>query len=84
MQINVVKNAKRNMFFGSINRLVALLIPFIKRLIILNVLGPQYLGLGSLFQSILSVLSLSELGFSSAVVYNMYKPAAEGNVTKMN
>ena len=72
------------MFFGSINRLVALLIPFIKRLIILNVLGPQYLGLGSLFQSILSVLSLSELGFSSAVVYNMYKPAAEGNVTKMN
>lgn len=84
MQINVVKNAKRNMLFGSINRIVVVLIPFIKRLIILNVLGSKYLGLGSLFQSILSVLSLSELGFSSAVVYNMYKPAAEGNVVKMN
>ena len=84
MQVNVVKNAKRNILFGSINRIVVLLIPFIKRLIVLNVLGAQYLGLGSLFQSILSVLSLSELGFSSAVVYNMYKPAAEGNVTKMN
>ena len=84
MQINVVKNAKRNMFFGAINRVVVLLIPFIKRVIVLNVLGSQYLGLGSLFQSILSVLSLSELGFSSAVVYNMYKPAAEGDVTKMN
>lgn len=64
--------------------LLRLLIPFIKRLIILNVLGSQYLGLGSLFQSIIQVLSLSELGFSSAMVYNMYKPAVEGNVTKMN
>ena len=72
------------MLFGSINRVVVLLIPFINRLIILNVLGAQYLGLSSLFQSILSVLSLSELGFSSAMVYNMYKPAAEGDVAKMN
>ena len=64
--------------------LLRLLIPFIKRLIILNVLGSQYLDLGSLFQSIIQVLSLSELGFSSAMVYNMYKPAVEGNVTKMN
>ena len=72
------------MFFGSINRIVVALIPFIKRLIILNVLNSQYLGLGSLFQSIIQVLSLSELGFSSAVVYNMYKPAAEGDETKMN
>jgi len=84
MQINVVKNAKRNILFGSINRIVVLLIPFIKRVIVLNVLGSQYLGLGSLFQSILSVLSLSELGFSAAMVYNMYKPAAEGNAAKMN
>jgi len=84
MQINVVKNAKRNMLFGSVNRVVVLLIPFVKRFIILKVLDSQYLGLGSLFHSIIQVLSLSELGFSSAMVYNMYKPAAEGNVAKMN
>lgn len=84
MQINVVKNAKRNMLFGSVNRVVVLLIPFIKRLIVQNALGSQYLGLGSLFQSVIQVLSLSELGFSAAMVYNMYKPAAEGNVVKMN
>ena len=60
MQINVVKNAKRNMLFGSVNRVVVLLIPFIKRLIVRNALGSQYLGLGSLFQSVIQVLSLSE------------------------
>jgi O-antigen/teichoic acid export membrane protein len=40
-------------------------------------LGAEYLGLSSLFSSILQVLNMAELGFSSAVVYSMYKPIAE-------
>lgn len=39
----------------------------------------QYLGLNSLFTSILMVLSLSELGVGSALVYSMYKPMAEND-----
>ena len=42
----------------------------------------DYVGLGSLFTSILQVLSLAELGFGSAIVYSMYKPIAEKD-TKM-
>ena len=84
MQVNVVKNAKRNVAFGAINRIIIMLCPFVERAVIQNVLGAQFLGLGSLYTSIISVLSLTELGFSSAMVYNMYKPAAEGNVKKMN
>ncbi len=84
MQINVVKNAKRNMFFGTINRIILLVIPFLERTVVQMILGSQYLGLGSLFDSLIKVLSLTELGFSSAMVYNMYKPAAEGDVQKMN
>uniref|UniRef100_I5AQA6 Membrane protein involved in the export of O-antigen and teichoic acid n=1 Tax=Eubacterium cellulosolvens (strain ATCC 43171 / JCM 9499 / 6) TaxID=633697 RepID=I5AQA6_EUBC6 len=49
-----------------------------------RILGVEYLGLGSLYSSVLSVLCLSELGFSTAMVYNMYKPAAEGDVEKMD
>lgn len=84
MQIKVVKNAKRNILFGSINKAIVMLCPFVQRTIIQILLGAQYLGLSSLFTSILSVLSLAELGFNSAVVYNMYKPAAEGQVDKVN
>ena len=40
-------------------------------------LGAEYLGLGSLFTSVLQVLNLAELGFSSAIIYNMYKPVAD-------
>lgn len=84
MVLNVVENAKRNMFFGMINRLVALLCPFITRTMIQHILGEQYLGLGSLFSSILSVLSLTELGFGSAIIYGMYKPVAEEDTELVN
>lgn len=84
MKLNVIKNAKRNIAFGVINKLVMMVCPFITRTVIRYILGVHYLGLDSLFASIISVLSLSELGFSSAVVYHLYKPVAEGNVKKVN
>ena len=84
MQIQVVKNAKRNIIFGSINKAIVMLCPFVQRTITQSILGAQYLGLSSLYTSILSVLSLAELGFNSAMVYNMYKPAAEGRIDKVN
>ena len=43
----------------------------------IKVLGAEYLGLNSLFTSILQVLSISELGIGSAIVFSMYKPIAE-------
>lgn len=79
MKLNRAKNAKRNILFGCLNKFVMIVFPFILRTVFISTLGIEYLGLNSLFSSILSVLSLSELGFSSAVVYNMYKPAAEGD-----
>ncbi len=39
--------------------------------------------MNSLFTSILSVLSLTELGISSALVYHMYKPIAEDDTKKI-
>lgn len=71
------KNAKRNLLYGFVNKFVVLLLPFFVRTIIIKVMGEEFLGLNSLFTSILQVLNLSELGFSSAVTYSMYKPIAE-------
>lgn len=79
MKLERSKNAKRNMAFGLLNNITSLLLPFVVRTVLIKVLGEQYLGLSSLFSSILSVLSLAELGFGSAVVYNMYKPVAEND-----
>lgn len=72
-------NAKRNMLWGCVNKIVFIVFPFISRTALLKILGEEYLGLNGLFSSILQVLSLSELGFSMAMVYSMYKPIAEGD-----
>lgn len=79
MKLNRTRNTKRNIVFGMINRIFTLLFPFIIRTVLIRHLGLEYAGLNSLFTSILQVLSLSELGFSSAVVYSMYKPIAEND-----
>ena len=73
------KNAKRNVLFGMVNRVINLLLPFVVRTAFMYTLGMEYLGLSGLFTSILSVLSLTELGVGSAIVYHMYKPIAEGD-----
>jgi O-antigen/teichoic acid export membrane protein len=81
MQLDIIKNAKRNIYTGFISKIVTLLVPFITRTILIKRLGIDYLGINSLFTSILQVLNLSELGFSSAIVYCMYKPIAEDDDT---
>lgn len=76
MKIERTKNTVRNIAFGTLLRIVNLILPFISRTVILYVLGTQYLGLTSLFTSILNFLNLTELGIGAAMVYTMYKPIA--------
>ena len=73
MRMERTKNAARNMVWGLVNKIVGLLLPFICRAAIIRIFGMNYLGLNSLFTSILTVLNLAELGFGSAVVFFMYK-----------
>lgn len=79
MKLERKKNAVRNIRTNLINRIVSLLVPFVMRTIIIKELGSGYLGLSSLFTSILQILNLSELGISTAIVSSMYKPIAEEN-----
>lgn len=79
MRLDRKKNAIRSTIWGVISRIIAIIGPFIIRTIIINNLGQEYLGLSSLFTSILQVLSLAELGFSSAIAYSMYEPIAQND-----
>lgn len=79
MKLERKKNAKRNILFGILNKLATVLFPFVLRTMLIYTLGSEYLGLSSLFTSVLQVLSLSEMGIGSAMVFHMYKPIAEDN-----
>ena len=77
------KNASRNIVFGMFQNVYQLLGPFIVRTIFIYTLGIEYLGLNSLFTSILTVLNLAELGVGSALVFSMYKPIVEQDTEKI-
>ena len=73
------QHARRNIITSVINKLVIMLSNFIMRTILIKYLGEVYLGLDSLFISILEIMSLTELGIGAAMVYSMYKPLAEND-----
>lgn len=76
-KIDRTKNAVRNIFFGVLLKIYQIVVPFAMRTAMIYFMGVQYLGLNSLFTSVLQVLNLAELGVGSAMVYSMYKPIAE-------
>ena len=71
------KNAKRNIYASFLNKTVTMILPFLTRSAIIYFVGVLYLGLNGLFTSILSVLSLAELGVGAAMVFSMYEPIAK-------
>ena len=83
MRIERTKNASRNMVFGAIQKIYTLAIPFLMRTLMIYFMGVEYLGLNSLFTSILQVLNLTELGVGSAMVYSMYKPIVDDDKEKI-
>lgn len=79
MRLDVKRNTLIGAISGISNKIFVTVLPFIMRTIMINVMGIKYLGLSSLFSSILNMLSLAELGFGGALVYSMYKPIADND-----
>lgn len=83
MQNSRMKNVTMNLTFGFAYRLFIMLTAFVVRTVFIQCIGEAYLGVNGLYSGILSMLSLTELGFSTAMVYSMYKPLAEGDQTTL-
>lgn len=83
MKLERTKNATKNIFFGIILKIYQIIVPFLMRTAMIYALGIEYLGLNSLFISILQVLNLAELGVGTAMVFSMYKPIANDEKDKI-
>ncbi|MCB2306038.1 hypothetical protein LGL08_05375 [Clostridium estertheticum] len=68
-----------NAVVSIIMYIITILIGFISQAIFIKTLGNQYLGLNGLFGNIISILAIVELGFGSAIIYNLYRPLAEND-----
>lgn len=75
--------ALKNLSIGAIMQIIILFLSFVSRTIFVNLLGNEYLSCDGLFTNILTVLSFSELGIGSAIVYSLYEPIAKGDKNKI-
>ncbi len=78
-----VKSSLMNMLTSASSQVVLGVVSFIERAIFLKYLTEDLNGLNSLFFTVLSVLSISELGISTAIAFGLYKPIAEGDEEKV-
>lgn len=63
-----------NSFSGILYYLINVLLNIISRRAIIFFLGIEYQGVNGLFSNILSMLSIAELGFGTAIIYHLYEP----------
>lgn len=71
-----VQSAVKNIAFGQIGNLITQLLNFVLRTVFIAHLGDTLNGVNALYTSILSVLSMAELGIGTALNYSLYKPVA--------
>lgn len=72
----VIKNITSSIILNVMNVLMGIL----GRVVFLRVLDAYLLGISGLFTNILGVLSLADLGLSTAMMYSLYKPIAENDI----
>lgn len=78
-----LKNSIFNFTSGIGYRILTLLTAFVVRTVFVRCLAIEYLSVNGLYSNILSMLSLAELGFGTAIIYSMYQPLAEGDKDKL-
>lgn len=82
MENSRLKNSALNFASGFLGRVLAIFLNFIVRTIFIYCLNEAYLSVNGLYSNILTVLSLAELGFGSAMAYRMYAPVAKKDYVK--
>jgi O-antigen/teichoic acid export membrane protein len=78
--ILTIKNLKSNLYLSFLNSVIGFLI----RYYFIQYLGIELLGLNSLFLSLISFLSIFELGIGNAIYYSLFKPLLNNDLEKIN
>ena len=73
----------KNIIYAIVGQFFGIGISLISRLVFVKILSSEYLGLSSLFTNILTILSLTEMGFGTAMAFELYKPIAKNDKEKI-
>lgn len=76
-------NIIRSSFFSVICQFVDICFGLGYRYLFLKILSITYLGINGLFNNILGVLALAELGITNSIVYRFYAPISKEDVNRV-
>lgn len=77
------KNSIKNSFIAIVSNIIVMILGFLLQTIFVKILGEEYLGINGLFNNIISMLAIVELGIGPAIVSNLYKPLANNDISKI-
>ena len=72
-----VEKSIKNSIAAIVVNISTMLIGFIAQAIFIRILGAEYLGINGLFNNILSMLAIAELGIGNAIIFSLYKPLVD-------
>ena len=82
--MNRTHKTLRNSAVSLLGQVLSILLSFVSRKVFIQYLGVEMLGLNSTFASLLSTLSLAELGFQQVIVFHLYGVLAKGDREQIN
>ncbi len=67
-----------------VSQILTFVLNFFVRKVVIEYIGISYLGLNGVIGDLLSMLSLTELGFQSAIIFRLYRPISENDQDSIN
>ena len=78
-----IENTSKNFLYSLLATSITSITSFVSRTVFIKTIGVTYLGANSLFTNVLSMLSLTELGLSSAIGFSLYLPLAKKDIARI-
>lgn len=78
-----LKKSIKNLTYSFIYYSICVLCSFIQRKIMFSTIGLAGVSLNSLFHEVITMMSLTEMGVGTAIVYNLYEPLSNNNEKKI-
>ena len=74
-----LKNTLRNMIWNFSGQFVLIIAGLLMKRVLINTVGIEKIGLNYVFNDIVSLLSIAELGLTGIIAYHLYEPLERGD-----
>ena len=78
-----IKNIFRNSFFSLLSQFILIFVGFFSQRVMNLTMGEALIGMNSVISNIIAILSVSELGIASAIVFHLYDALAQQDEEKI-